>query len=827
MAFDPDIASSLGLTVERLKAIATAEPPTKDQAPSRVKMSAFLKSGDKYSMQWVEPTSEVFRLPENPTDYELRCYLEGLIEARLTEGWQRSFDSFRLYAPVDIAMDSTPYNKTTFPLVMLGQGLINLDTCAKQLDQLSPELRGRIIESKDGRPFKVNWPRFFEVSYNITHSMVSRRVASVATPIATRFPFLRYDPAGTSQTSKFRADLVTQYVEKMSEAFGYKHDIVQSVRDSSCYAHQIEFCRSSWTRDMEPAYVAKPKDDATGIGPEETDYVVEDRIAREGVEFTAPHPSRTFWDISKPLSKLNNNCGPEYVGYWDIVRLREIRTNTDYWNRDAIELNPAAYEFLASNDAYFRIYYPDAIVFPTKDNLGNAYSMGNDRLANVGYWAQQSDDVSCTKAEVFMKLNPKKYGICKYDADVWLRFMVGGTRTIMYAEPMPSNPAVVYSYNENDSRMYSTSFAHAVLPTQDQVSNLLSQMLEIQLQGLTKIYELNIDGMEEGDIKSFEDSMRNRNYYAASNIIVKYSAENLKDMGVDPRTVQRVRAVEVQTAEKTAEILRTIVQLLAFCERLLFFSPQELGQVAPREITATEANMVNNTTLGVRDFHTIGIEEGLAAKKRILYEASMAFGSDEINLSVQDRYTAKTITDAGFVIVESDGDPTTTEFKPLDSGRFTVTGNKTQLVAEYLFTTRDGLERPSSQATANNMIQLLQVISSGPMASVIPKEKVVELINEASRNMGAGFDLRIALPPGTDGSQPMGAPNEEMQGAMQQIGQAVQQLTQKQQADSGTIGELKQTIQQLMQMMMQGGMGRGGLPPPPQAMQEPVGVPSM
>jgi hypothetical protein len=366
--------------------------------------------------------------------------------------------------------------------------------------------------------------------------------------------------------------------------------------------------------------------------------------------------------------------------------------------------------------------------------------------------------------------------------------------------------------------MYSTSFAHAVMPYQDQISNLLSQLLEIQVQGLTKIVELNIDGMAEGDISTFEDSIKNRNYYAATAILVKYSAENLKDMGVDPRQVQRVRTVELQTAEKTGEIFRSITQLLAFCERLLFFSPQELGQVAPREITATEANIVNNTTLGVRDFHTLGIEEGLAAKKVILYEASMAFGSDQVKLSVQDRYTVKTIEEAGFVVVETDGDPSTTEFKPLDSGRFTVTGDKTQLQAEYVFTTRDGIERPSSQANAQNMLQMLQIISTGPMAQLMPKDKILELINEVGRNLGAGFDLRVALPPGMDGATPIGADqNQQMQQGMQQMMQAVQQLTRKQEGSDQTIGELKSNLQMITQLLAGKAGGGGGPQLPPMA----------
>lgn len=810
--FDPEIAKSKGLTVERLKAIFTATPPEDEkQVPWK---SRFLKKDE--SQTWAAPTSTLYSLPENPNDYDLRCYFESLAEARITEGWQRSFDTFRLYAPVDLAMDTTPINTTNYPLILLGQGKIDLGQCADQIGAMSPELRKKIFElDQSGKPFKVNWPKFSEVSYNLVHSLVTRRVAAVSTPIATRYPFLRYDSKSTSQVGKLRAEMMTQYAEDMSDGYGYRHDIVQSVRDSSCYTHQIEFCRASWSKDPQPVKVKKVPDGTSGVGPESTDYNIEEKIVREGVEWVAPHPSRTFWDLAYPLAKLNFDCGPQYVGYWDVCRASDIRSNLSYWNRDAIELNPSAYEFLGSNDAYFKIYYPDTIVFPTKNNLGNAVSMANDRLANIGYYANLNDDVSITKGEIFMKINPKKLGICEYDADVWIRLVVGGSRTVMYAEPMPDSPAVVHHYNENDSRMQSPSFAHAVMPYQDQISNLLTQLLDIQMAGFTKIIELNIDGMEEGDVRTFEDSIKNRQYAEASAILVKYSSEALKDMGVNAQQVQRVRAVELQTAEKTGEIFRTITQLLAFAERLLFFSPQELGQVAPREITATEANMVQNTTLGIRDFHTIGIEEALAAKKRIIYSAAMAFGSDDVTLSVQNRFSKKTVQAAGFQIIETDGDPDTTE---LDTyGKFTLTGNKSQLVHNYTFTSRDGLDRPSSQSNAANLIQMLQVLGSTPeFKQMVPREKFLDILNEIARNLGGGFDLRLEVPEGQDPAAPiMGDPMQQFQQTIQQIGQALTTLNQKQQQDSSSIKDLAGAVAQLAASIT----ARSQLPPMPNTQQ--------
>lgn len=788
---DYSILKSKGLTNERLKQVMTAERP-KDRA-ERPRKSRFAK---KDLANVTEQFSAVLNLPEDPSDFDLREFFEERIQLRLEEAWERTFDSYRLYAAVDIAMDSSPINQYNWPLMMLAQGHINLEQCHSEISNLSSELATRLFESdaKTGKPFKVNIPKFSEISYNLVHSLVTRRVAAVGTPIATRFPFLRFDSRSTSLVGKLKAELMTQRAEIMSDQFGYRHDIIQSVRDASCYSHQVEFCRSSWDVQKQTLKMRKPKDGATGAGEEDTDFEDREVIVKEGIDFVSPHPTRVFYDVSYPLTKLNSDSGPAYIGYWDVIRFSDVRMNDQYYNRESVEMDPAAWEFLTNNKAYFQIYYPDTIIFPSNNRLGNLQSMGNDRKATMGFYAAGDDDISVTITQYFEKINPKKIGLADYDGDVWIRFVVGGNRTVIFAEVMPSSPACVYSYNENDSRLYSPSFAHQVMPFQDQISNLLSQLLEIQLQGLTKIFELNKDGMDAADISTFEDSIKTKRYDAAKTIILKYSRQSMLDMGIDPKTVERVRAVEISTSEKTTEIFKSIVQLLAFAERLLFFSPQELGQVAPREITATEANIVNNTTLGIRDFHTLGIEEGLAAKKRIICDATIALGSDEIQLPVLNRFPRSVVEKLGAKIVETDGDPDTTE--TARTGRFTLRMSSVDLLHDYAFTSRDGLDRPQSSAVAANLIQLLQVVSQSPqLQGVVSNEKAIELLNEISRNLGGGFDLKLELPNGANPTSAL-TPDilEQVKSAMGQVTQAITTLAQEQKKDRDAIAKLAQAV---------------------------------
>src|SRR5690606_34210359 len=121
------------------------------------------------------------------------------------------------------------------------------------------------------------------------------------------------------------------------------------------------------------------------------------------------------------------------------------------------------------------------------------------------------------------------------------------------------------------------------------------------------------------------------------------------------------------------------------------------------ETSATEVSIVNNTTLGIRDFHSLGIEEGLDAKKRLIYEATIAYGSDQIELPVMETYSRETIERAGFTVtgVDAEGD-----VEVQRRGKFTVAGDKHLLVHNYIFTSRDGTERDVPSAVANATVQI-------------------------------------------------------------------------------------------------------------------------
>ena len=80
------------------------------------------------------------------------------------------------------------------------------------------------------------------------------------------------------------------------------------------------------------------------------------------------------------------------------------------------------------------------------------------------------------------------------------------------------------------------------------------------------------------------------------------------------------------------------------------------------------------------------------------------------------------------------------------------------------------------------------LLQSQPLLNAVPREKIAEMLNEAYRNSGTGFNLNMRFP--GDGSTPLSNEQEQMQ---QQNQQSIQQIVQ---ALQGLMGEMQNIKQQ-------------------------------
>jgi hypothetical protein len=666
-----------------------------------------------------ERLRDIFTSTEG-ADLETRTRFQDLVQSRIIEGIRSCAEHSKLYMSVDMAWDSLPINKSTIPLLQYAQGKISLEQTHGKLEDLG--MADKFCEYDDeGQLKSINALRLYEVSVNIIRSYVTRRVAAQASRFSNLFPYFKFEARSTQLADKLRADVLSQRVEMMTEQFGYRHQFEQIIRQMFMYGHSVAFPDTSWTEDIQWRY---GKDSLTG---EET---LESYCEKGGVKFTTPHPSRVLRDTSRPLHDINNNQGPEWIGYWDIVRYGDIHGNPETWNSDKISFTNSLSSLYSTYADFFGYYFNDDISFP---KVNDTYAFRNERTAQVGIYAAEEEDKGMFVTQMCMKVNPKRDGLGEYPHEVWLKLTVASDETVVYAEYLPSLPAIYGGINENDDRMANISVAHEIMPYQDQLTNILSSMLEQMKMSMFKIFAIDQDALDD-DVKEYiKDALSDDTFYAKPKALF-YSGQKAADLGINNHDFIKVVDVQKELSAGVNQSIQAILQLLNLVERLLILSPQELGQPAPREISATEVAEISNTTNAIYSFISEGIDDMRGAMKKVLYEHLVSCSSDSFIVPIKGRYSENIIREAGFDVETSGGE---------NISKRNVIGKPESLIYEYLFSGRDGAERARDTQSAQVLGQLImQLLQVPDMAQALGKERVFTMFNEIFRMSGA-HDLKL------------------------------------------------------------------------------------
>lgn len=755
---DLDILKQAGTTNERLREILTAVKPDK---PAKIPK---------------EKKAKIAR------DVKYREKIEKLINSRLHEHIVFTLRNHHIYSAVDLAWDSAPVTKQTIPLIMYAQKRLSLDSCVTELSKLKVSDRF-VRKSESGKPEHIDLPKFFETNVNLVRSLITRRLSAQANKYNNLYPFFKYDSRSTTPTARLKGDVLSQRMDIMADQYDYRHFQTQCIRDMMLYGHSIAFPRASWEREVQ----WQKKNLSEEFQGDELEK--EARVIKEGLSWVNPHPSRVFWDINHPLNSLNSDSGSEYVGYWEVLKYKDVAHNPAFFNRSSVSYTDFTTGLFGSNNAYWSQYYSTISAPPALNDLTSF----NDRRNQIGVYNSEYDDSSIFVTEFYWKIAPKEYGIGDYPYPVWVHFKVASENTIIFAEIMPSSPAAVYSFNENDNRLVNISIAHELMGFQDQLTNLFSQLLETAKADLFAVAVLNSDIFPddaEGQklAEEFRATMKGENFYATTHVL-ETSFSRLRELGIDTNADNVFKVVRSSPNSNIQTIFNAIVQVMSMAERLLALSPQEQGQPSPRETSATEVQVIANTTESVYGFISDAIDEGRAATKRICYESLIACGSNQIYLPVLNRYPATVVEAAGFSVAEA-GDM----FDPQLERRYTVIGEKHKLIHDYVFNSRDGSERSSNIAAANILTQMLPMLQSPQMLQALTKEKYYEILNAIFHNSGAGVDLNLQLQPGEDNSlMPAEQQNAVKSGQQnnQEMGAMMQELIQVVQQNAEEIEALK------------------------------------
>jgi hypothetical protein len=729
----------MGTDDARLREFFTAVNPSEKQ---RIKLEALGSEGKK-------------KIKQIEKDVKGREKFTVMIRAWLQEHITFSLANHSKFSAVDMAWDSLPINSQILPLIQYAQGRMDMARLNSIKDTLgSAEKFCR--KDGDGNIISVDLPKFTEININLIRSVITRRVAPQAIKYGNLWPHYKYEARDQTQVGKLRADMTSQRMDIMADQYGYSHHETQCIRDMFLFAHCVTFPRAYWEREvqLERATAAVEFDDDKKIKKRV-------RIAKEGLSWVNPHPTRVFYDNAYPLSSLNNDSGCEYVGFWDVMRWGDIWSNAAYFNKKSVSYTSGMVDWFSNYASYFSQYFKTVVSPPALQQPGAAGDgevgevngnnpAANDRKNNVGlYMVGNMDNISTIFTNIYVKVRPVNWGWGTYPHPVWVHLKVAGDATVVYAKIMPSSPAAVFSFNESDGRLNNISMAHELMPFQDQLTNLFSQLLEIAKQDLFSVAILNTDvfpdNAEGKRVKAeFENLMKNKSTYASTQLL-EVSFQKLNQLGIKPAEA----FVVIRSAPNTAitAIFEAIAKTVEMANTIMVISQQEQGQAASHEQSAHESVAVTQTTNAVYDFIGEAIDEGRAAMKRICFESLIACGSDDVELSVENRYPNDILTKAGFEPKDpADGMAMT--------GYHRVTGNKQSLNHDYIFTTRDGGNRVGGAEGARTLVQLVQAIGSlqpemqNAVLSAMGKTKVYELFNSIFRMTDAGVDLNLEMKPG-------------------------------------------------------------------------------
>lgn len=756
-----EILRQMGSTDALLREVFTAKPVDKDLHPNLSQEDADREN----------------RL------VEIRERFESRIQARLQEHTEFTLKNHHIYSAVDVAWDSPPITKENLPLLLYAQGALDQKQCVASLKKClgnSRKCNDFLVKDADGNDV-VDIPKFVQANMNMVRSFVTRRLAAQSSKYSNLYPFYKYEPRGNRPVDKLKADVLSQRVDIMADDYGYRNHDIQVLRNALLYAQSIDFVAAKW--DIQYSI------DGASYDKENKEWInVKTSIDKEGLQWVTPHPLRAFYDTSAPVSAINTG-DIDYVGYWDILPYRDVASNKAFYNQEEVTYGEHWVDWLSGYAEYFNLYYNTTInanqFAPDADGI-RGQAGDNDRANNIGRYAGRLEDAGCRVAQYFERITPSEEGLGDYSEPVWVRFVVAGDKTIIYAEFLPSKPASYCGYNVKDDRRMNISFAHEVMPFQDQMSNLVTQMLDLAKRSQFAIYEIDEDYFDENEVKKIKSKINSSNWDMRP-MTIQISRSRMDSLNMpSAKDGKPVNIIQPEMDPKSIQIVfNSMTRMIELAERVTAMSANETGQPLSKSnggVTATEADQIGQTTNNVHAFVSEAFDEFRSAKKQIICESLIECHRGKIVAPVVNRYPASVIDKAGFKVEED------SNINPDSSDTIegeTIIGTPAGLRHNYIFTSRDGSERSNNIHAANALVQLMGVINDPTILQSIGKPKFFEMINAIFRMMDAGVDLNLEVKEG----------EEDFVNQSDQIITSIEKLAQAVQVNRQQIDLIKQQFQ--------------------------------
>ena len=643
--------------------------------------------------------------------------LKNRITALIRDGRFNNFRDYRYFAAIDLAYN-IPMSQTTPTLIrslyergaegspeqtVKDWGLSETDLFN---DVEMTDAAGAVVKKK-----KLNTQVFYKIFIPLVKAYTTIRLAKIYND-RNQYPFLKFEPVHYTEQGRMQCEAVTNLVQEMAADYGFPAVLRQVILGKLLYGQQFMFPSEVW-------HVEKQKDD------EGKEYV-----EREGLRYQLPHPSRVIWDYQQRISSFNSDTGSEYAAHWRVMKFGDVERNPNYWNKSRVSYGTNWFDMgIAAN--FFTEVYPcveriyDDITMPWNTNDAAC------RERMMAFYNTSDNERPVFVTDLFIKLRPCDWGLSDYEYPIWNRFVVASDCDVIWAEPIPYRPVLVDLYDPQEMQYRQSSLALEIIPFQDHLSNVLSQVLLSIKSNLAKIVmydEAQVDITVAKDMKTEQRSFSSLQF-------IPFDSREAKVMQVDPTKAFVPISFPQQNTSEQMQAINTVVSVL---ERLLGMSSQELGAPASHEQTATESRIINTSTSTRIDYTASLTDEFIDAWKCQIFTAARNFCDD-------DFLTTVTATDAQSMAVlqQMDG------FEIIGSreGRATIKGKWSRLDYHALVSSRDALQRVNQPGVAQVMIQSIQ-----PAIPLILKangaKALLTLLQQIAALAGCPKDFRFDnLPP--------------------------------------------------------------------------------
>lgn len=647
------------------------------------------------------------------------------VETRLVARWRNRAQAgrdwnlmhYKTYLAVDRAWDSDFYQSTQTLIGML-KDLVESKNEVQALQVVRTWNMTHLIcsdaDPKSGHPAgkpRLSLPALSSVILSIARSYTLMRISRIVNERVS-IPLFKYEPAFSSDVNRIAGEVVTQLIDQIARNLGYTATLSQSVQGACKYGQQLQFIQEEWFAL--------------------TDYVNGPRVGKEGLRYTLPHPSRTYWDQNHPIWTLNYGTGCRYVGYWRVNTFGELRNNNQLWNRDRVRMSYRMQE--AAWQIYFQTTGQCALSHWPANPLGS-YVSQLDREANLErpYYTKAQDDQPVWVTEHFETFNPRwdLDDVTMPDTQLWLRVMLASDDTPLYVACLPDRPATAWLYEPDDSRAIQEGLMLQVLPFQDHASNLMSQGILTAKQNLANVTLWDGDLLDKGVV---ERDLENPNevFFRKSNFW-EFSGKKMRNAG---RTVQDLFYSVPLQKQSLAEHLQVLNQLLAMLERVVGMSAQEVGSYASHEQTAEEQRMIHQATSQRYEYVAGWIDQAIEAWKSQIYHYTMAYGHADA-LAYLSPELVDTAKKAGF--------ETFMEGPDLKGGML-LKAPRDKFRCDNWVAQRDGPNRVPWATIGMQMLQVLPALFQSPVLANDPIQ-AVKMLNMTFEAMGFPRGFRIIPPP--------------------------------------------------------------------------------